>query len=120
MQYLILINSDEGDGAPGPGDPGFEEMMGAWMGYNQMLIDNGHYVSGASLAPTVTATTVRKTADGVTISDGPHIETKEALGGYYMVEADDLDKATELAQLIPIDVGSLEIRPVAFNPDSMG
>jgi len=119
MQYMILIHSEEGH-APGPGEPGFEEMMGAWMGYNQMLIDNGHYVSGVSLAGTDTATTVRKNSDGVTISDGPHIETKEALGGYYVIEADDLDKATELAQLIPIDVASLEVRPVAFNPDSMG
>jgi len=120
MQYMILINSDENSGAPGPGEPGFEEMMGEWMGYNQMLIDNGHYVSGASLAPTATATTVRKSNDGVTMSDGPHIETKEALGGYYMIEADDLDKAIELAKLVPIPVGSLEIRPVAFNPDSLG
>ena len=56
MEYMFLIHT-ETDVVPGrPGDPGFEEMMGAWFAYNQMLIDGGHFVAGASLQPSSTAT----------------------------------------------------------------
>lgn len=117
MEYMILAHSEEGNG-PGPGEPGFEEMMGEWMAYNQRLIDGGHWVSGASLAPSVTATTLTKSADGITVTDGPFMETKEMLGGYYLISAKDLDEAIELASALPIPVGSFEIRPVAFRPDA--
>lgn len=117
MEYMILAHSEEGNG-PGPGEPGFEEMMGEWMAYNQRLIDGGHWVSGASLAPSVTATTLTKNADGITVTDGPFMETKEMLGGYYLISAKDLDEAIELASALPIPVGSFEIRPVAFRPDA--
>ncbi|MDT4917804.1 MAG: hypothetical protein QOH89_2504, partial [Pseudonocardiales bacterium] len=60
-----------------------------------------------------TATTVRPDgADGFTVTDGPFVETKEALGGYYLVEAADLDEAIALAKQIPVVSGGLEVRPI--------
>lgn len=118
MEYMITIHRDETLPAPAPGDPGFDEMMGGWMAFNQKLIDGGHWVSGAMLAPTSTATTVVRSAAGAAIVDGPFAETKEALAGYYLVKAADLDEALELAKAIPISLGSLEVRPVALRPDA--
>ena len=119
MDYMIINNTVESDDGPEPGTPEFGEMMGAWMAYNQMLIDGGHWVSGASLAPSSTATTLHKAADATTsVTDGPFAETKEQIGGFYLIEAADLDEALRLAGAMPIPVGSFEIRPVAFRPDA--
>lgn len=119
MEYMILIHGDESFSAPAPGDPGFDEMMAGWMAYNQILIDGGHWISGASLAPTSTATTVRKSFDAPPqIVDGPFAETKEQLGGFYLIKADDLDAAIELAKQLPMPAGSIEVRPVSFRPDA--
>lgn len=119
MEYMILIHSDESTPPPAPGEPGFDEFMGAWMAYNQTLIEGGHWVSAASLAPTSTATTLRRTADGASeLVDGPFAETKEQFGGYYLISAESLDEAIELAGRLPMGAGSLEIRPVAFRPDA--
>jgi hypothetical protein len=119
MEYMILLHSDENWDAPAPGTPEFDEFMGGWMAYNQTLIDGGHFIAGGSLAPTTTATTLRKSFDGTsTTTDGPYAETKEQLGGYYVIEAADLDEALRLADGIPIPVGSFEIRPIAFRPDA--
>ncbi len=119
MEYMVLIYSDESFEVPAPGTPGFDEMMGEWLAYNQVLIDGGHWVSGASLQPTMTATTLHKSVGAAdSIVDGPYVETKEQLGGYYLIEAADLDEALRLASAIPIPVASLEVRPVAFRPDA--
>ncbi|MGL4339976.1 MAG: YciI family protein [Rhodoglobus sp.] len=119
MEFMILIHSDENVPTPGPGEPGFEEFMGEWMAYNQSLISGDHWVSGASLAPTTTATTLRRSpGKAPEIIDGPYIETKEQLGGYYLVSAESLDEVIELANKLPLSSGSLEIRPVAFRPDA--
>jgi len=119
MEYMILIHSDESDEMPSPGTPEFDAMMGEWAAYNQRLIDGGHWVAGASLQPTVTATVVRTQPGAAsTITDGPFIESKEQLGGFYLVTADDLDQAIELAEGIPVPGASLEVRPVAFRPDA--
>ncbi len=116
---MILLYSDENVEMPAPDTPEFGEFMGEWMAYNQRLIDGGHWVSGASLQPTATATTIAKSADAsAAITDGPYVETKEQLGGYYLISADNLDQAIELAKAVPIPVGSFEVRPVAFRPDA--
>jgi len=118
MEYMILNNTAETSG-PDYGTPEFEAVMGRWMGYNQMLIDGGHWIAGASLAPSESATTVQKADGSVTATtDGPFAETKEQIGGFYLIEADDLDKALELAAAMPIDDGSIEVRPIAFRPDA--
>jgi len=119
VDYMILINSDESIEGPMPGTPEFDEFMGGWMAYNQRLIDGGHWISGCSLQPGATATTVRKSAGAApTMTDGPFVETKEQIGGFYLVSAKDLDEALELAAAIPIDDGALEVRPVMFRPDA--
>jgi hypothetical protein len=118
MEYMIINNSVESDDYPAPGTEEFGEMMGQWMAYNQMLIDNGHWVGGASLAPSATATSVAKSGDTVKVTDGPFAETKEQIGGFYLIEAADLDEAIRLAQLMPMDDVVFEIRPIAFRPDA--
>ena len=119
MDYLIINHRAEVEGeGPAPGSPEFQEMMGQWMAYNQMLIDNGHWIGGASLTPSAAATSVAKSGDSITVTDGPFAETKEQLGGYYVVKAESLDQAMELAAGLPIKEGYFEVRPVAFRPDA--
>jgi|SRR6478752_382530 len=114
MEYMFLINVDETQGPPGdPSSEGFEELMAGWFAYNQMLIDGGHWVSGASLQPSSTATVVHNGA----VTDGPYVETKEQIGGFYVVKAKDLDEALELAAKLPAP-GAVEVRPVMFRPDA--
>ena len=69
----------------------------------------GSMAGGEALAPTTTATTIK---GGGTVTDGPFVETKEALGGFYVVEARDLDHAVEIAKLCPAPGGGVEVRPV--------
>lgn len=110
MQYLVLIYSEEGAGPPDPERIG--GVMVEYNAYTRMLRDNGHYVAGEALQPTSTATTVR-IRDGQTITtDGPFAETKEALGGYYLIKAADLDEAISVAKEIPMPFGGVEVRPV--------
>lgn len=119
MEYMILIHTDESYEVPPPGTPEFDAIMGEWFAYNQRLIDGGHWVAGASLQPTVTATVVRKQPGAApTVTDGPYAESKEQFGGFYLVKADDLDQAIELASAVPMPSASLEVRPVAFRPDA--
>jgi hypothetical protein len=119
MDYMITLYSDENFEMPEPGSEAFNAFMGEWMAYNQRLIDGGHWIAGASLAPTSTATTITKTFGAApTLTDGPFAETKEQLGGFYLISAKDLDEAIALATDVPIPVGSFEVRPVAFRPDA--
>ncbi len=69
----------------------------------------GSLEGGEALAPTTTATTIK---GGGAVTDGPFVETKEALGGFYVVEASDLDQALEMAKLCPAPFGGVEVRPV--------
>ncbi len=113
MEYLILIASDETSN-PQPGTPEFDPWMAAWMQYNQRLVDGGHFVSGAGLLPTSAATTLRKSGGKSQVVDGPFAETKEQIGGFYVVTASDLDQALSLAEGIPIPVCSVEVRPLSM------
>lgn len=121
MEYMILIHADEtgvGSG-PAPGTPEFEAQMADWYALNQRLIDGGHWIAGGSLQPTATATTVRKTAGAApTVTDGPYAESKEQMGGFYLIRAADLDEALSIAKDIPMSQASIEVRPVAFRPDA--
>lgn len=71
---------------------------------------------GNPLLPTSTATTVRSADGGFVITDGPFAETKEALGGYYVIEAGSLDEALEVARQVPAPFGCVEVRPVRELP----
>ena len=111
MQYALLIYTEEPTEAPP--DEQMAAEMEAYNAFGQHITDNGAMKGGEALAPTATATTVR-VRDGRTIStDGPFAETKEVLGGFYVVEAADLDEAIGYAAMIPgAKHGSVEVRPV--------
>jgi hypothetical protein len=115
MQYAVLIY-DEGTADPNTvnNDPEeWQRTMGEYNAYTAMLRDRGAYKGGEALEPVTTATTIR-IRDGETVmTDGPFAETKEALGGFYLVEAADLDEAIKLAAACPgAKYGSIEVRPV--------
>lgn len=118
MEYMILLYSDESNRPDfAPGSPEFEAMMGEWMAFNQSLIDAGQWIGGASLASTDTATVLTKNFDGTdSVTDGPYAETKEQLGGYYLVNAESLDEAIDIARRVPIPAGRFEVRPIEFRP----
>lgn len=108
-EYLILIYENERD-YPGPDDAVWGEIMAAHQKFGQ---DNAAVLRGGNaLQPTVTATSVRDAGGGVTVTDGPFAETKEALGGYYLIEAADIDEAIEIAKAVPARHGGVELRPV--------
>jgi hypothetical protein len=115
MRYAILIyDTETANPSPEPPDPAvWSEIMGDYNGYTQMLKDTGRYLGGEALEPVTTATTVRVLDGKRVTTDGPFAETKEALGGFYLVEAKDLDEALDLAAQCPgAKVGSIEVRPV--------
>ncbi|MCU1418659.1 MAG: hypothetical protein JWP32_2833, partial [Schumannella sp.] len=88
--------------------------------FTREIMQSGVLVSGASLQPTSTATTVTFVNDQTSIVDGPFAETKEAFAGYYLVNVPDLDAALDWAKRIPVGDGSVEVRPVAMMPDADG
>ena len=111
MQYALLIYTSEPTTPPSPQEIG--EMMDSYNAYTQSIRDDGSYVAGEALQPTPTATTVRVQDGRVVTTDGPFAETKEALGGFYIIEAPDLDAAIASAARIPgARVGSIEVRPI--------
>ena len=109
-QYVVLIYEDEKGWSEG--DPAvIEEGMKA---HNQFAVDAGEKLRGGqALQPTSTATTIHKDGSGgFAVTDGPFVETKEALGGFYLIEAADLDEAIALAKKVPAPFGGVEVRPV--------
>ncbi len=115
-QYMLLIYGDPAD-APGPDEQ--EAQLGKWFTYTNELQESGAMKAGDALEPVETATTVR-VRDGETIvTDGPFAETKEALGGYYLIDVPDLDAALAWAAKMPnIEYGSVEVRPVMVFSDA--
>jgi hypothetical protein len=116
MRYLLLIYADEQ--AWESADPAGRAAMYAEYGaLGNELRDKGEMVGGDELAPTTTATTVRVSDGERLVTDGPFAETKEQLGGYFLVDVEDLDRAIEIAARIPAARhGSVEIRPIADGP----
>jgi hypothetical protein len=116
MQYLLQIYENEGFWETTPP----EELAEIMAGYRQFGIEVGEkMLGGNALQPTPTATTVRVRDDQRLVTDGPFAETKEQLGGYYLLECKDLDEAIEWAAKIPgAKYGSIEVRPIMeFNED---
>jgi hypothetical protein len=112
MQYLLLIYRNEAE--LNKMTPADRQTMSAEYGtYTQSIVQSGHFKAGDGLQPTTTATTVRVREGKTLTTDGPFAETREQLGGYYLVEAKDLDAAIALAARIPgARDGSIEVRPV--------
>lgn len=112
MQYMALIYSDPA-GHPAQGSPQSQQMLVDYMAFTKRLKDDGAFVAGDALLPVQTATTVRVRRGKTETMDGPFAETKETLGGYYLMECRDLDQALAYAAMIPgAAVGSVEVRPV--------
>lgn len=112
MQYMALIYSDP-DLAPKYGTKEFETMMAGYHKFGAKLRADGAFVAGDALAGVENATSVRVKAGKVETMDGPFAETKEHLGGYYLMEAPDLDTALRYAAMIPTAAyGTVEVRPI--------
>ena len=111
MQYMLLIYGVEPTSAPAP--EAMQAEMDAYNAFTQEVMERKLMVSGEALHPVHTATTVR-VRDGKTLTtDGPFAETKEVLGGFYVLNCKDLDEAIEIAAKIPgAQHGSIEVRPV--------
>jgi hypothetical protein len=112
MQYLLLIYSNEAEMA-GRNASAIASMTAEYTEFTKGIIQAGHSKAGYRLRPTSAATTVRVRNGQVAVTDGPFAETREQLGGYYLVEAKNLDEATAIAARIPgAKVGSIEVRPI--------
>jgi hypothetical protein len=110
MRYLLLIATE-----PAPPDPdGWERMMQEYGAYTGWLQEQGLYLAADALQDVATATTVSTKGGTRVVTDGPFAETKELLGGYYVIDAPDLDTAIDAAARCPgAAVGKIEIRPIA-------
>ena len=112
MQYMLLIYGDEA-AMQGRSQEDIGQVVGAFMAYTEAMKSAGVLVASGRLRPTSTATTVR-VADGKTqVLNGPYAETREQLGGYYLIEAPDLDAALSWASRCPgAAYGTIEVRPI--------
>jgi len=112
MKYLCLIYENEKNWETMPPAES-EAIMNQYFSFTEEIRQNGKYLAGEALQPTATATTVRVRNGKVSTTDGPFAETKEQLGGFYMIEASDLNDAIQVAARIPsARLGSIEVRPV--------
>jgi hypothetical protein len=114
MKYLCLIYEDEKKNWKWTAPQAEQEaLMGEYLALNESLRSSGRYVAAEALQPTQTATTVRVRNGKVSTTDGPYIETKEQLGGFYLIEAKDLNEAIQITSRIPAArFGGVEVRPV--------
>jgi hypothetical protein len=107
-KYLILIYESEKEWANATPDV-YKQVMDAHNRFAEQATELGATIlGGEALQPTTTATTIREDV----VTDGPFVETKEALGGYYLIEAADLDQALAVSKLCPAIFGGVEVRPI--------
>ncbi len=116
MQYMLLIYDDEAQWA-GMSDDERSRLMGEYFTYTDELRQAGAFVAGDALQPTQSATSVRLRDGERLVTDGPFAETKEQLGGYYLIDVESLDDALAWAAKIPsARLGTIEVRPVMQIP----
>jgi hypothetical protein len=112
MKYLCLIYDEEQKLAALPKAEG-EALMGEYFAFTKAIQASGHYLGGNDLQPVRNATSIRIRNGQMSTTDGPFAETKEQLGGYYLIEAKDLNEAIQVASRIPsAKLGTIEVRPV--------
>ena len=112
MKYLCLIYDEEKKMAEMP-KADSDAFMGEYFAFTNDIKQSGHYVAGEALHPVHAATTVRIRNGKMSATDGPFAETKEQLGGFYLVTAKDLNEAIQVASRIPsARYGSIEVRPI--------
>jgi len=118
MQYLLLIYNNERNVVQ-LDEADRKKLSGQYMTYTDEIAKSGHYKGGNALEPTSTATTVRIRDGKRQTTDGPFAETREQLGGYYLVDAKDLDEAIGLAARVPgARTGGIEVRPIRPMPST--
>jgi hypothetical protein len=116
MKYMLLIYDEEQMWAK-LSEAERKQIYGEYGQFSQQAKASGHYVTGAQLQPIAAATSVRVRNGKRLLTDGPFAETREQLGGYYLVEAKDLDEALSLAERIPsARFGTIEVRPLVEVP----
>ena len=113
MEYLLLIYSDESQRAEMPPEE-MEVALKGWFDYTDWLREKGWHRAGEALTPTASATTIRERNGEILTTDGPFAETREQLGGYYLVDCANLDEAIEASSRMPVlsRGGSVEIRAI--------
>lgn len=112
MQYLLMVYANEQE-MMALGQAGLNTMTQEYAEFTKSIVQAGQFKAGDRLKPVATASTVRVRAGKTLITDGPFAETREQLGGYYLVEAKNLDEALALAARIPgARHGSIEVRPI--------
>ena len=112
MEYMLLIYQNEKERAALPESQN-GKLFAEYRAFTESIVKSGNFKAGAPLQPTAAATTVRLRSGKVASTDGPFAETREQLGGYYLIEAKDLDEACAIAARVPsARVGSIEVRPV--------
>ena len=123
MKYLLLIYNDEAAAAAAQANASPEEQaaqINPWYDYGDWLTEKGWFVAGAALQPTPTATTVRAPDGKPVVTDGPFAETKEQLGGYYLLEVANVDEAIAAGGRCPAATyGTIELRPIQEFPEQM-
>jgi len=111
MQYALLIYEDEAVYGPDKSGTAMQEIVGKHMAFSQEL--GARRLGGSGLKSTTAATTVRAANGAKTVHDGPFAEAREQLGGFYLIDAPDLDAAIDIARRVPLHGdGAIEIRPV--------
>ena len=112
MRYLCLIYDEEKKLSTMPKAES-DQFMGEYFAFTEGIKQSGHYLGGEALQPVQTATTVKVRNGKVSTTDGPFAETKEQLGGYYLINARDLNDAIQVASRIPsARIGTVEVRPI--------
>ncbi|PYP38296.1 MAG: hypothetical protein DMD48_09935 [Gemmatimonadetes bacterium] len=112
MRYLCLIYEDE-KAWQKLSEAEMQKGMAEYNAFTDNIKKNGNYVGGEALQPTTTAKSVRVRNGKISATDGPYVETKEQLGGYYLINAKDLSDAVQVASRIPgAKHGTVEVRPI--------
>ncbi len=120
MQYMLLLYSSD-EGRPEPGSPEMMAEMQEWFAYTDAMAEAGQLVGGEPLQGVETAKTLQIRDGNTSITDGPFAETKEVLGGYYLVEVPDEATALDWASKCPLArYGSVEVRPLMVLPPAPG
>jgi len=119
MKYLCLIYQNEQNAERNTSEQG-NTMLQEYFDFTEDIRKSGHMLGGEALQPTSAATTVRVRNGKVSTTDGPFIETKEQLGGFYLIEGKDLNDAIQVASRIPgAKTGAIEVRPIRVFSNSM-
>jgi len=112
MRYLCLIYDNE-KAWQNMSEADMQKGMAEYNAFTESVKKNGNYVGGEALQPTTTAKSVRVRNGKISTTDGPYVETKEQLGGYYLIKAKDLNDAVQVASRIPgAKHGTVEVRPI--------